>query len=191
MEVQRKITICPDVIRMIGYDEEGISVSVENDMVCWSDTEDDIHVEGMSEWQAWFERVTDFVNGNMNASSIELIKWHSTGLHLARELKRKLPDDVEVWYDKPFEDKSDILKGPVRMFKQFCPEMMELLGERIPDNDEYLNEFHKKTCETGWEESYLTRHVKFTAEYLRMQSQRLDELVRIAEEKEGVKCEDD
>lgn len=117
MKVQRKITISPDILQMIGYDEEGISVSVEDDMVCWSDTEDDIHVVGMSEWQAWFEHVTDFVKGDMKASFIDIIKWHSKGLYLAKELKRKLPDDVEVWYDKPFEDKSYILKESVRIYK--------------------------------------------------------------------------
>lgn len=182
MEV-KKITICPDVISAIGYDKEGISVSVENDTVYWSDYEEEVHVEGMSKWQAWFEKVTDFANSHMNASDIDMIKWHSQGLHLARELKRKLPDDVEVWYNRPFEDKSGILIRPAKIFKQFCPEMAKLLGLKISENDYYFNEYHKKWDEARWEENYLTRHIKFTAEYLRIQSQRLEEFVRFEENK--------
>ena len=182
MGIKRKITISPDVTRKIGYDEEFISVSVENDMVCWSDDEDDIHIEGMSKWQAWYQQVTDFVEGHINATSIDMINWHTTGMHLARELKRKLPEDVEVWYDKPFEDKSETLIRPIKIFKQFCPEMMELLDVKFPEDNEYLNDYHKKWNEARWEENYLTRHIKFTTEYLRMQSQRLKELIRIEED---------
>ena len=112
-----------------------------------------------------------------------MIKWHCRGLRLAKELKRKLPDDVEVWYDKPFEDKSETLIRPAKIFKQFCPEMAKLLGIKFPENDDYFNEFHKKWDEARWEENYLTRHIKFTAEYLRLQSQQLDELVIIEENK--------
>ena len=150
MESKRKITISPDILHEIGYDEEGISVAVENDLVFWCDSENPVHVEGMSAWQEWFESVTDFVAGHMDATSIDMIKWHCKGLQLASELKKKLPESVEVWYDRPFEDKSDILQGPVRMFKCFSPEMMRLLGEMVLNDDEYLNEFHKNGMRSVW-----------------------------------------
>ena len=37
--------------------------------------------------------------GNMDVE-----KWHHRGLILAKELKKRLPEDIDVWYGYPFED---------------------------------------------------------------------------------------
>lgn len=46
------------------------------------------------------------------------------------------------------------------------------------DDDEYLSEFHKQWNEACMKERERTFSMTFTAEYLRVQSQRMDALVR-------------
>lgn len=52
---------------------------------------------------------------------------------------------------------------------------------RIPRDDEYLSEFHKQWNEACMKERERTLSMRFTAEYLRAQSQRMDALVRKGE----------
>ena len=51
---------------------------------------------------------------------------------------------------------------------------------RIPD-DEYFSDFHKLWNETCMKERERTLSIRFTAEYLRAQSQRMDALVKKTE----------
>lgn len=38
--------------------------------------------------------------------------YHNRGLELARQLRKVLSTDFDLWYDAPFEDKSGIISGP-------------------------------------------------------------------------------
>lgn len=122
MEEGRKITICPDVARELGFTEEGVSVDVSEDIVSWSDTEEDIYIEGISEWYYDFDRVADYVNGNL-PESFDVAGWHAKGLMFAKLLREKLPSDVELWYRAPFEDKSNTIPDPIQIIEGQTPDI--------------------------------------------------------------------
>lgn len=52
---------------------------------------------------------------------------------------------------------------------------------RIPNDEEYLSEFHKQWNEACMKERERTLSMTFTAEYLRAQSQRMDALAKKTE----------
>lgn len=129
MERGRRITICPGAARELGYTEDGVSVDVSGDIVSWSDTEEDIHIEGISEWYNDFNSVVDYVKGNL-PESFDVTMWHAKGLMFAKLLREKLPSDVELWYRAPFEDKSNTIPEPVQIIKGQTPDIALRLWEK-------------------------------------------------------------
>lgn len=106
----------------LGYTEDGISVDVSKDIVSWSDTEEDIYIEGISEWYHDFDSVVDYVKGDL-PESFDIVTWHAKGLSLAKSLREKLPQDVELWYQAPFEDKSNTIPQPIQIIKGYVPDI--------------------------------------------------------------------
>lgn len=122
MEKGRRITICPDAARELGFTEDGVSVDVSGDIVSWADTEEDIHIEGISEWYNDFDSVADYVKGNL-PESFDVTMWHAKGLMFAKQFREKLPSNVELWYCAPFEDKSNTIPEPIQIIKGQTPDI--------------------------------------------------------------------
>lgn len=54
--------------------------------------------------------------------------------------------------------------------------------QRIPKDDEYLNEFHKQWNEDCMRENEIMQSMHYSAEYLREQSRRLQEQIQKEED---------
>lgn len=64
-----------------------------------------VTLPGLYEWLNEFNCDSD--------SNIDVEKWHQRGLILAKELKIKLPKDIDVWYGYPFEDVEHYQRRPI------------------------------------------------------------------------------
>ena len=74
-----------------------------------------INVSGLSEWCYKYQEEC-LIPVEFGKISIEELNrtfdwksFHSTGLKLAAEVKKQLPEDVELWYQAPFEDRSGLI----------------------------------------------------------------------------------
>ena len=108
--IHHVFTISPDYTDVLGQmTGQSIPTSVSFDDVVTLYKEDDseevlcsVTLPGVYEWLKEFNRLSDGVNSTMGNLDVE--KWHHRGLVLAKELKKKLPDDIDVWYGYPFDD---------------------------------------------------------------------------------------
>lgn len=108
--IHHVFTISPDYTDVLGQmTGQSIPTSVSFDDVVTLYKEDDseevlcsVTLPGVYEWLNEFNRLSDGVNSTMGNLDVE--KWHHRGLVLAKELKKKLPDDIDVWYGCPFDD---------------------------------------------------------------------------------------
>ena len=108
--IHHVFTISPDYTDVLGQmTGQSIPTSVSFDDVVTLYKEDDseevlcsVTLPGVYEWLNEFNRLSDGVNSTMGNLDVE--KWHHRGLVLAKELKKKLPDDIDVWYGYPFDD---------------------------------------------------------------------------------------
>ena len=108
--IHHVFTISPDYTDVLGQmTGQSIPTSVFFDDVVTLYKEDDseevlcsVTLPGVYEWLNEFNRLSDGVNSTMGNLDVE--KWHHRGLVLAKELKKKLPDDIDVWYGYPYED---------------------------------------------------------------------------------------
>ncbi len=92
-------------------DEKGCGVTVEEDVIEITDDPEGYNViyrakaPSMADWHEEYVNATDFANTETD-ESFDYKAWNSHGLALARTIRNQLPDDVDVWYMYPFEDKS-------------------------------------------------------------------------------------
>ena len=108
--IHHVFTISPDYTDVLGQmTGQSIPTSVSFDDVVTLYKEDDseevlcsVTLPGVYEWLNEFNRLSDGVNSTMGNLDVE--KWYHRGLVLAKELKKKLPDDIDVWYGYPFDD---------------------------------------------------------------------------------------
>lgn len=107
--IHHVFTISPDYIHELGWmTGHNIPVGIDKDDVVTLKDEDEgrelcsVNVPGLFEWVDEFERLSDGVNSTMGKMDVE--DWHRRGLLLAKELKKKLPGDIDLWYGYPFED---------------------------------------------------------------------------------------
>ena len=108
--IHHVFTISPDYTDVLGQmTGQSIPTSVSFDDVVTLYKEDDseevlcsVTLPGIYEWLNEFNRLSDGVNSTMGNLDVE--KWHHRGLVLAKELKKKLPDDIDVWYGYPLDD---------------------------------------------------------------------------------------
>lgn len=101
-------TICPDYTHVLGK-VTGQSVVVDvlsDDIVTLEDNSEQelcsIHLPGIYDWLNEFETLSNGANSTMRKMDIN--KWHHRGLIIAKELKKKIPNDIDIWYGYPFED---------------------------------------------------------------------------------------
>lgn len=111
-------TISPDYVHEFGWmTGQSIPVGIDKDDVVTLKDEDEgmelcsVNVPGLFEWVDEFERLSDGVNSTMGKMNVE--DWHRRGLLLAKELKSKLPDDIDLWYGYPFEDEEHRNSRPI------------------------------------------------------------------------------
>lgn len=103
-------TISPDYTDVLGQmTGQSIPTSVSSDDIVTlykgSDSEEalcSVTLPGVHDWLNEFNSLSDSANSTMGNMDVE--KWHHRGLILAKELKKRLPEDIDVWYGYPFED---------------------------------------------------------------------------------------
>ena len=108
--IHHVFTISPDYTDVLGQmTGQSIPTSVSSDDIVTlykgSDSEEalcSVTLPGVHDWLNEFNSLSDGANSTMGNMDVE--KWHHRGLILAKELKKRLPEDIDVWYGYPFED---------------------------------------------------------------------------------------
>lgn len=116
--IHHVFTICPDYSYVLGKKTgQSVPVSVMSDDVITlykDDSEEElcsVTLPGVYEWLSEYNRHSDGVESTMGNMDVE--NWHKRGLILAKELKKKLPSDIDVWYGYPFEDVEHRYSRPI------------------------------------------------------------------------------
>jgi hypothetical protein len=117
-DVKNVIILCPDYDDLLF--EDGVGCGDEEDIfIGEEETEIHIDVPGLSEWHSKYidECLLPCAVGKITLDELNAkFDWktfHEEGLRLAAEVKKQLPEDVDLLYDVPFEDKSQFIKKPV------------------------------------------------------------------------------
>ena len=133
--------IAPDYMEH-WIDEEGITQFVEDDIFEITDDPKGYNVKYNAvaptflQWHKDYEDATDFV-GTKTVDTFDYAAWNRRGLALARTIRNQLPDEVDVWYMYPFEDKSHncdrilVLKSSKR---HLIAETRQVVSEADPAN---------------------------------------------------------
>lgn len=108
--INHVFTISPDYTDVLGQmTGQSIPTSVSSDDIVTlykgADSEEalcSVTLPGVHDWLNGFNSLSDGANSTMGNMDVE--KWHHRGLILAKELKKRLPEDIDVWYGYPFED---------------------------------------------------------------------------------------
>ena len=108
--INHVFTISPDYTDVLGQmTGQSIPTSVSSDDIVTlykgHDSEEtlcSVTLPGVHDWLNEFNSLSDGANSTMGNMDVE--KWHHRGLILAKELKKRLPEDIDVWYGYPFED---------------------------------------------------------------------------------------
>lgn len=108
--IHHVFTISPDYTDVLGHmTGQSVPTCVSSDDIVTLYEEDDSEKElcsvtlpGVYEWLEEFNCLSDGENSTMGNMDVE--EWHHRGLILAKELKKKLSNDIDVWYGYPFED---------------------------------------------------------------------------------------
>ena len=117
--IHHVFTICPDYTHVLGYmtgQSSVVGVFSDDVVTLYKDDVKDeelcsVKLSGIYEWLDEFNRYSDGVNSTMGKMNVK--DWHHRGLILAKELKKKLPEDIDVWYSFPFEDVDNRNRRPV------------------------------------------------------------------------------
>jgi hypothetical protein len=112
-EIKRIFRIMPDCISTILLDDEGCAYFCDEDTLeLCIDKERNyvtINIPGIYQWQQEFESATDFAK-TKTKDDFDWVGWHKRGIELAKQLRAKLPNSCDLWYDSPYEDKSGTIK---------------------------------------------------------------------------------
>lgn len=109
VHVKHILTIEPDIYRLF-FDEEMISY----------DSFDDLYDKNglpfeMNEFIEWQKEIVQIVVASETGEKYEKDwkEYHRRGLRLAKSLRDKLSTDFDLWYNAPFEDKSETIEKPI------------------------------------------------------------------------------
>jgi len=115
--IKHVLTICPDYGDVLFCDEEGVCYGVD----CLENAKklklDKSLLSEFYFWQSDFESKTDGINSTMGTLDNE--EWNGRGLKLAHRLRQQLPDDIDLWYVHPFEDKENRDISPILIYKDY------------------------------------------------------------------------
>lgn len=69
----------------------------------------------VSGFSSWANEIRDVVIASETGKdyNFDWEDYHKRGLILAQKLRTKLPDYIDLWYEAPFEDKSEIIPHPI------------------------------------------------------------------------------
>lgn len=116
-------TIIPDIMTFLrndscgyGFEDEAFDDKID---ICDNDENhiQEIEVPGICKWLDDFRLATDFADTTIK-EDFDIKEWHKKGLALAYIFRSKLSDDCDLWYDNPYEDKSQTIKHPLLIIKK-------------------------------------------------------------------------
>jgi hypothetical protein len=110
-EFKRVFTINPDYDTILWDDGCAYPCYEDTLELCIDDNENyiTITIPGIYEWQQEFEDATDFTD-TKTKDDFDWADWHKRGIKLAKQLREKLPQSYDLWYDAPYEDRSGTIK---------------------------------------------------------------------------------
>ena len=102
--VKQIVRICPDYNEYL-WDDEDAAVGL-NEM--YDKKGNPIQ---MPELDAWAQEMAPIVVASETGRPYEKdwVDYHKRGIDLAHQLRERLSPDFDLWYEAPFEDKSDII----------------------------------------------------------------------------------
>ncbi|MDE6463563.1 MAG: hypothetical protein K2L16_02885 [Muribaculaceae bacterium] len=70
-------------------------------------------------FSAWSKEISGIIVKSENGEvyDFDWEDYHRRGLELARQLRSKLPSNIDIWYKAPFEDKSATIPRPILIIK--------------------------------------------------------------------------
>lgn len=114
--INRVIKIIPDYDTCFwNLNSDTPPFSVENDWIDDSlrdEKGEKIYIKGYSEWLNAIAPVV-IAGATGEEYPFDWDAYHRRGLVLAKELRSRLAEDIDLWYEAPFEDHSGILKRAV------------------------------------------------------------------------------
>ena len=114
-QIRDYYTINADVVAII-WNSWGCAQIVDIDDIFETD-DFSIKVEGLYQWHMDLDKAADWANTKVE-DGFDWAAWHKRGLELAQNLRQQLPDEYDLWYSAPFEDKSGTLKEDFLIIKQ-------------------------------------------------------------------------
>lgn len=129
------IEITPDIDYLFTY-QDGSCVDSYGDEIYNEDfslgPKFCIVVPGIEEWHRRYIAATDFAETE-TSESFDWVSWHLEGLLFAKEIKRQLPSCFRLYYNAPYEDKSNTIENEIE----------------ITDDIDSLIEFLKENAKTS------------------------------------------
>lgn len=118
--VRHIITISPDVSQLF-HDEEGYSYEVEKEGTIDFVYDRNGHPIVIKDLFAWHSEIEPIVTASETGHpySMDWEEYHNRGMKLAKELRKVLSTDFDLWYETPFEDKSGIIKHPFLILEPY------------------------------------------------------------------------
>ena len=113
------LTMCPDYGENCFYTLDGFDCGEDGEIYLDDDYMVKINVPGLSDWCYKYQEecLIPIEFGKISLEELnKTFDWrnfHSTGLKLAAEVKKQLPEVVELWYQAPFEDKSGLISKKI------------------------------------------------------------------------------
>lgn len=104
VRIEHILTISPDY-DVLYYDEKSRAESFYDDgkIIIHDDDGMEILIPGFEEWYNEYIRATDFVECQTDPK-FDYGDWEKRGLELAKQMREQLPDNIDLWYEPPFED---------------------------------------------------------------------------------------
>jgi len=115
--IEHILTIDPDYLDYI-HDEEDVYSCAEDYL---SEESVKSNREFLDRFDSWADEMKSIVIASETGEPYEK-DWedfHKRGLELASEYRKILPDNFDLWYSAPFEDKSGYIKKPILIMKHY------------------------------------------------------------------------
>ncbi len=117
--VRRILKICPDYDFLISdLCGEPLDIEGNNELIDGLRDKDgnQLSIKGLQEWGNEIKNIIVKSETGRDYSSFDWKDFHRRGLDLAQQLKEKLPSDIDLWYEAPFEDNSRTILHPMLIY---------------------------------------------------------------------------
>ena len=114
-EIKHILTMYPDYGENCFYTSDGFDCGENGEIWLDDGFMVKINVPGLSEWCYKYQEecLIPVEAGEISIEELnKTFDWkdfHTEGLRLAYEVKKQLPEDLELWYQAPYEDKSGLI----------------------------------------------------------------------------------